>query len=52
MAIVGEVEHPYVPRDLKLPGFVPAFLPPSTIVGAYLLASLLAVSIVWIGSGN
>ncbi|XP_027092329.1 probable 3-beta-hydroxysteroid-Delta(8),Delta(7)-isomerase [Coffea arabica] len=52
MAIVGEVEHPYVPRDLKLPGFVPAFLPPSTIVGAYLLASLLAVSIVWIGSGR
>lgn len=52
MGSVGEFEHPYVPRDLKLPGFVPEFHPTSTILGVYILAALLAISVVWIGSGK
>lgn len=44
--------HPYVPRDLKLPGYVPVSLYQSTIVGVYLLASLLVVSVVWFFSGD
>ncbi|KAG5249604.1 3-beta-hydroxysteroid-delta(8) family protein [Salix suchowensis] len=44
--------HPYAPRDLKLPGYVPNFLTQSTIVGVYLLASLLVVSLTWILSGR
>lgn len=44
--------HPYVPRDLKLPGYVPVSLYQSTIVGVYLLASLLVVSVVWFFSGR
>jgi high-affinity Fe2+/Pb2+ permease len=43
--------HPYAPRDLKLPGYVPNFLTQSTIVGVYLLTSLLVVSLIWILSG-
>ncbi|KAG5521606.1 hypothetical protein RHGRI_033986 [Rhododendron griersonianum] len=39
--------HPYVPVDLDLPGFVPGFLPQSTILGVFVLASLLVVSLVW-----
>ncbi|XP_011020918.1 PREDICTED: probable 3-beta-hydroxysteroid-Delta(8),Delta(7)-isomerase [Populus euphratica] len=44
--------HPYAPRDLKLPGYVPNFLTQSTIVGVYLLTSLLVVSLIWILSGR
>ncbi|KAE8718090.1 putative 3-beta-hydroxysteroid-Delta(8),Delta(7)-isomerase [Hibiscus syriacus] len=29
------MEHPYVPRDLQLPGYVPVSLSQSTIVGVY-----------------
>lgn len=43
--------HPYVPRDLKLPGYVPVVLSQSTIVGVYLLSSLIVVSVIWIISG-
>ncbi|XP_010530713.1 PREDICTED: probable 3-beta-hydroxysteroid-Delta(8),Delta(7)-isomerase [Tarenaya hassleriana] len=42
-----ESSHPYIPRDLELPGYVPVSMPQSTIVGVYLLASLLVVSVVW-----
>ncbi|KAF5443657.1 hypothetical protein F2P56_036195 [Juglans regia] len=45
-------EHPYVPRDLKLPGFVPVSLSQSTIVGVYGISSLLVVSLVWLFSGR
>ncbi|XP_042986040.1 probable 3-beta-hydroxysteroid-Delta(8),Delta(7)-isomerase isoform X1 [Carya illinoinensis] len=45
-------EHPYVPRDLKLPGFVPLSLSQSTIVGVYGISSLLVVSLVWLFSEN
>ncbi|KAK4482995.1 hypothetical protein RD792_010169 [Penstemon davidsonii] len=51
MAGEGDVNHPYIPRDLKLPGFVPGFLSQSTIVGYYGIASLLVVSFMWILSG-
>ncbi|XP_009359850.2 probable 3-beta-hydroxysteroid-Delta(8),Delta(7)-isomerase isoform X2 [Pyrus x bretschneideri] len=44
--------HPYAPRDLKLPGFVPGFLSQSTIVGVYGASSLLVVSLTWLFSGR
>ncbi|XP_051134199.1 probable 3-beta-hydroxysteroid-Delta(8),Delta(7)-isomerase [Andrographis paniculata] len=47
-----EHDHPYVPRDMKLPGYMPPFLPQDTIVGIYGAASLLVVSIMWILSGR
>ncbi|KAL3517897.1 hypothetical protein ACH5RR_020486 [Cinchona calisaya] len=52
MGSVAEFDHPYVPRDLKLPGFVPNSLPTYIIVGVYLSASLLVITAVWIGSGR
>lgn len=51
MEVVG-AGHPYVPADLELPDYVPVFLNQSTIVGVYLLTSMVIVSIVWIVSGN
>ncbi|GLT72169.1 hypothetical protein SLA2020_441240 [Shorea laevis] len=45
-------EHPYVPRDLKLPGFVPCFLSQSAILLVYGVSSLLVVSLVWLLSGR
>ncbi|KAL5555829.1 hypothetical protein UlMin_038065 [Ulmus minor] len=47
-----QYSHPYVPRDLKLEGFAPIVLSQSTILGVYLSASLLVVSLVWILSGR
>uniref|UniRef100_A0A5B7BX71 Putative 3-beta-hydroxysteroid-Delta(8),Delta(7)-isomerase n=1 Tax=Davidia involucrata TaxID=16924 RepID=A0A5B7BX71_DAVIN len=44
--------HPYVPRDLHLPDFVPGFLSQSTILAVYGLSSLLVVSFVWFLSGS
>ena len=44
-------EHPYRPRDLKLPGFVPGVLSQSTIVGFYAVSSLLVVSTIFVLSG-
>ncbi|KAL6555556.1 hypothetical protein OROHE_007228 [Orobanche hederae] len=48
----GDVDHPYVPRDLKLPGYVPGFLSQSTILAVYSISSLLVVSFMWILSGR
>ncbi|XP_019188496.1 PREDICTED: probable 3-beta-hydroxysteroid-Delta(8),Delta(7)-isomerase [Ipomoea nil] len=44
--------HPYVPRDLKLPGFVPCFLTQLDIVGVYGGVSTLVVAFMWIFSGR
>ncbi|XP_059646629.1 probable 3-beta-hydroxysteroid-Delta(8),Delta(7)-isomerase [Cornus florida] len=44
--------HPYVPRDLNLPDYVPVVLSQSTIVGVYGLSSLLIVFLVWLLSGR
>uniref|UniRef100_A0A2C9UW69 EXPERA domain-containing protein n=1 Tax=Manihot esculenta TaxID=3983 RepID=A0A2C9UW69_MANES len=44
--------HPYVPRDLKLPDYVPVVLSQSTIVGVYAISSFVVVSLVWILSGK
>ncbi|KAE8694438.1 putative 3-beta-hydroxysteroid-Delta(8),Delta(7)-isomerase [Hibiscus syriacus] len=44
--------HPYVPRDLQLPGYVPVSLSQSTIAGVYVLSSLLVVSLIWLLSGR
>ncbi|KAI4381316.1 hypothetical protein MLD38_007398 [Melastoma candidum] len=52
MAGVTEFPHPYVPPDLKLPGYVPVVLPKSTIVGIYLGVSLLVVLTIWFISGR
>ncbi|KAK6145161.1 hypothetical protein DH2020_021981 [Rehmannia glutinosa] len=46
------VVHPYVPRDLKLPGYVPGFLSQSTILAVYGISSVLVVSFMWILSGK
>lgn len=47
-----DADHPYVPRDLKLPGYQPVFLSQSTILLVYGAASLLVVSLMWLVSGN
>ncbi|KAE8125121.1 hypothetical protein FH972_019956 [Carpinus fangiana] len=47
----ASVEHPYVPRDLKLLGFVPCSLSQSAILLIYGVSSLLVVSLVWPLSG-
>ncbi|KAK4493130.1 hypothetical protein RD792_018021 [Penstemon davidsonii] len=52
MAAEGEINHPYIPRDLKLPGFVPGFLSPSTRLAYFGIPSLLVVSFMWILSGK
>ncbi|XP_042491945.1 probable 3-beta-hydroxysteroid-Delta(8),Delta(7)-isomerase [Macadamia integrifolia] len=44
--------HPYVPRDLNLPDFVPGFLSQSTILSVYGVSSLLVVSLIWFISGR
>ncbi|KAJ7973910.1 Sterol-8,7-isomerase [Quillaja saponaria] len=44
--------HPYVPRDLHLPGFVPGVLSQSTVVGVFGLSTLLLVSFIWVLSGR
>ncbi|CAN6478376.1 unnamed protein product [Victoria cruziana] len=44
--------HPYVPKDLHLPGYEPLVLPQSTILGVYGAASFLATALVWIASGR
>ncbi|EOA38480.1 hypothetical protein CARUB_v10010245mg [Capsella rubella] len=47
-----ETAHPYVPRDLKLPGYVPISMSMSTILAVYLGCSLLVVSLVWLLLGR
>lgn len=50
--MADEVNHPYIPRDLKLPGFVPGYLSQSTILAVYGISSVLVVSFMWILSGK
>ncbi|GAB4851079.1 hypothetical protein Ancab_030377 [Ancistrocladus abbreviatus] len=47
-----EYSHPYVPRDLNLPGFVPGFLSQSTILGGFGIASAAVISFIWFLSGR
>ncbi|KAL9857070.1 putative 3-beta-hydroxysteroid-Delta(8),Delta(7)-isomerase [Arabidopsis thaliana] len=47
-----ELAHPYVPRDLNLPGYVPISMSMSSIVSIYLGSSLLVVSLVWLLFGR
>uniref|UniRef100_I1L4E3 EXPERA domain-containing protein n=1 Tax=Glycine max TaxID=3847 RepID=I1L4E3_SOYBN len=44
--------HPYVPRDLHLPGYAPCFLSMSNILSVFASSSLLIVTLVWIFSGK
>lgn len=39
--------HPYAPVDLNLPGFVPNQLPTTTILGIFVVASIIVVSLAW-----
>ncbi|KAL3616286.1 hypothetical protein CASFOL_039676 [Castilleja foliolosa] len=52
MGSPGDLNHPYVPRDLILPGYVPGFLSQSTILAVYGISSLLVISFMWILSGR
>ncbi|KAL2522378.1 putative 3-beta-hydroxysteroid-Delta(8) [Forsythia ovata] len=52
METQGEGGHPYIPRDLKLPDYVPVFLSQLTILSVYGISSLLVVSFMWILSGR
>ncbi|RWW41957.1 hypothetical protein BHE74_00052526 [Ensete ventricosum] len=45
-------EHPYVPKDLKLPDYVPCFLSQKDILVPYLGTSFLLVSLIWLFSGR
>ncbi|RAL47788.1 unnamed protein product [Cuscuta campestris] len=47
-----QVDHPYIPKDLKLPGFVPCFLSQLDILSVYGVASLLVVAFMWNFSGR
>ncbi|KAF6137944.1 hypothetical protein GIB67_041817 [Kingdonia uniflora] len=48
----SQTQHPYVPQDLHLPGFVPGVISESHIVGVYVFASVIVISLTWIGSGR
>ncbi|CAH9138694.1 unnamed protein product [Cuscuta epithymum] len=48
----AQLDHPYIPKDLKLPGFVPCFLSQLDIVGVYGVASLVVFTFMWILSGR
>lgn len=52
MATQGEYDHPYIPREMKLPGFVPGVLSQLTILAVYGCASVLVASSMWILSGT
>ena len=51
-AAAAVVDHPYVPRDLHLPGFVPGVLSILDILTVYALSSFVGVFLVWILSGE
>lgn len=44
-------DHPFIPRDLQLPGYVPITLSQADIVVPYFAASLAAVLLTWLLSG-
>ncbi|XP_078447352.1 C-8,7 sterol isomerase [Wolffia australiana] len=46
------VEHPYVPRDLELHGYVPNFLSILDILVVYAAGSVLSVLLTWVFSGR
>lgn len=48
----GGVEHPYIPKDLHLPGFVPISISQSEVLVPYLSASVLLALVVWFISGR
>ncbi|XP_073118394.1 probable 3-beta-hydroxysteroid-Delta(8),Delta(7)-isomerase [Elaeis guineensis] len=45
-------EHPYVPRELRLPGYVPCFLSQKDILVPYLGTSVVGVALIWFFSGR
>ncbi|KAJ9548165.1 hypothetical protein OSB04_020708 [Centaurea solstitialis] len=48
----SESIHPFIPKDLILPDYVPILLSQSTILTVYGCASLLVVSFIWILAGR
>ncbi|KAK1319058.1 putative 3-beta-hydroxysteroid-Delta(8),Delta(7)-isomerase [Acorus calamus] len=51
-AMETEYPHPYVPTDLRLPGYVPNFLTQTEIVVPYIACSVVVASLVWFFSGR
>lgn len=49
---MASYEHPYVPNDLKLPGYVPLSFSQADIILPYIGSSLLVVAAVWVISGR
>ncbi|XP_058096165.1 probable 3-beta-hydroxysteroid-Delta(8),Delta(7)-isomerase, partial [Magnolia sinica] len=50
-AEVMALNHPYIPKDLDLPDYVPCLLSQSQILAVYGVVSVLVVSLIWIVSG-
>ncbi|XP_024967296.1 probable 3-beta-hydroxysteroid-Delta(8),Delta(7)-isomerase [Cynara cardunculus var. scolymus] len=48
----SESIHPFIPKDLILPDYVPIILSQSTILAVYGCASFLVVSFIWILAGR
>ncbi|KAK1271822.1 putative 3-beta-hydroxysteroid-Delta(8),Delta(7)-isomerase [Acorus gramineus] len=46
-AMEMEYPHPYVPTDLRLPGYVPNFLTQTEILVPYIASSFVVASLVW-----
>ncbi|XP_045789142.1 probable 3-beta-hydroxysteroid-Delta(8),Delta(7)-isomerase [Trifolium pratense] len=44
--------HPYVPRDLNLPGYIPCFLSQSNILSIYASFTISVFAVTWIFSGR
>jgi len=44
--------HPYVPKDLHLPGYVPCFLSQSNILSVYASFFVILFALTWIFSGK
>jgi cholestenol Delta-isomerase len=47
----ADQSHPYVPRDLSLPGYVPCFLSQAEILVPYIGCSVFVVAAIWLISG-
>lgn len=47
----GSHPHPYIPKDMILPNYVPCFLSQSNILSVYASFTLILFSLTWIFSG-
>lgn len=49
---MASFDHPYVPSDLELPGYVPLSFSRSEILVPYIVSSLVVLAAVWVLSGR